>query len=345
MTKMTTTKMTMRARDGLTGMIFGAAIGDAMARDAEFMRMKQIYALYGDQGIIRLRAPALFTDDTQMLIAVAHALSDVRDHTPERLARALERRFINWMLFDPPRAPGQTCLTAIKKLRAGDEWVNATVVNSYGCGANMRVAPVVAIPNYSVMCGAARLQAAITHGHPRAIVSAELTAIAVRFALDGISLDRLPRLLTRVAMARKRQCAIGGDTWLGDLPSLWEMTDVGTEKQAWQNSIDGLLNLSRVLKRPKPVRNVCTVLGESWVADEALLTSLYYAIQYRNEPMLAISEATRTSGDSDSIACITGAIVGAAAGRNAWPRSWRERVERSDELDAVAKSLTEIATR
>lgn len=53
------------------GVMFGLAIGDALGAPTEFMKLGQIRAKYGKDGIRDLRAPALFTDDTQMSVAIA----------------------------------------------------------------------------------------------------------------------------------------------------------------------------------------------------------------------------------------------------------------------------------
>ena len=56
------------------GIIYGLAIGDALGRLTEFMSLSAIKKKYGEKGIQDLPDPALFTDDTQMSIAIAEAL-------------------------------------------------------------------------------------------------------------------------------------------------------------------------------------------------------------------------------------------------------------------------------
>ena len=56
------------------GMIYGLALGDALGSPVEFWELKGIRERYGPDGIQELPAPALFTDDTQMTLAVAEAL-------------------------------------------------------------------------------------------------------------------------------------------------------------------------------------------------------------------------------------------------------------------------------
>ncbi|HEY4383282.1 MAG TPA: ADP-ribosylglycohydrolase family protein [Ktedonobacteraceae bacterium] len=46
----------------------------------------------------------------------------------------------------------------------------------------------------------------------------------------------------------------------------------------------------------------------------------------------AIRCAAVSSGDSDSIACLTGAFAGAYHGLAAWPTEWITRIEYRDQL-------------
>ncbi|MBU4234417.1 MAG: ADP-ribosylglycohydrolase family protein, partial [Proteobacteria bacterium] len=56
------------------GMMYGLALGDTLGSPVEFWELKGIRERYGPDGIQELPAPALFTDDTQMTLAVAEAL-------------------------------------------------------------------------------------------------------------------------------------------------------------------------------------------------------------------------------------------------------------------------------
>lgn len=61
--------------DKVRGLIFGLAIGDALGYPTEFMSLNRIKAEFGPEGIQNFpKDPALFSDDTQMSIAVAEAL-------------------------------------------------------------------------------------------------------------------------------------------------------------------------------------------------------------------------------------------------------------------------------
>lgn len=61
------------------GIIYGLAIGDALGAPTEFLPLALIKEKYGPSGIQDLPEPALYTDDTQMTIAITEALIDAGD--------------------------------------------------------------------------------------------------------------------------------------------------------------------------------------------------------------------------------------------------------------------------
>lgn len=317
-------------RNNVAGSVYGLALGDALGRDTEFMQLPHIHKAFGRSGHMRLSDPALFTDDTQMTLAVTRAMSDVNgDMQPTMFARAVGYEFIDWARYDARRAPGVTCLTAVAELQAGKDWHDATVAHSKGCGANMRVAPIAFLRDERKIAGAAQLQAAITHGHPTTLAASELTAYAVRLAAQGMHLAAIPNALLKRAKSRQSSYE---DAWLGALHNRWSDTSM---KMGWAECISALKRLTALLTVTDTPYDVCQYLGGAWIAEEALVVALYFAVRHADDPVLAISNAARTSGDSDSIACIAGAIVGAARGIDAWPTDWCERIERRQEIEGA----------
>jgi len=71
--------------DKSKGMIYGLAIGDALGRPTEFMSLSAIKTTYGEKGIQDLPDPALYTDDTQMSLALAEALVSVGEKDIESI--------------------------------------------------------------------------------------------------------------------------------------------------------------------------------------------------------------------------------------------------------------------
>jgi len=105
----------MRDSNKAKGVIFGLAIGDALGARTEFMKLDQIKAKYGKEGIRDLPSPALFTDDTQMSVAIAEALVTAGDKDIELIMEAVREEFIKWSHLPETykKAPGNTCLKGV----------------------------------------------------------------------------------------------------------------------------------------------------------------------------------------------------------------------------------------
>jgi hypothetical protein len=85
--------------------------------------------------------------------------------------------------------------------------------------------------------------------------------------------------------------------------------------------------------------DVCSLLGGAWVGEEAVASALWCVLRAEGDFRAAVLMGANSSGDSDSIACIAGAIAGAAWGLSAIDASWVRDVERADLLDLLARTL------
>ncbi|GGK19344.1 hypothetical protein GCM10010124_09930 [Pilimelia terevasa] len=318
----------------VTGSLFGLAYGDALGAPTEFLGYPAIVARYGSGGPRDLVGdPARVTDDTQLALAVAWSLHDADGPTPDLLEPLLRARFVAWaMSADQTRAPGRTCLEAIGRLAAGLPWREATVTASKGCGANMRATPVGLLRGLDTdtLAGMAQFQAALTHGHPTAVAAAELTALAVWVLRDGAPLGRVPGLLR--ARCDSQRTVYRGE-WLGDL---WHQPGIDSPAEftarGWGECAAALDRLEAALTAPDDGGDACLATGAGWVAEEALATALYCAVRHRDDPVAGLGRAAATSGDSDSIAALAGALLGAAHGMEGWPAGWAHRIEYADQL-------------
>ncbi|MFI6330614.1 ADP-ribosylglycohydrolase family protein [Micromonospora chersina] len=322
------------------GSLFGLAYGDALGKPTEFLTVAEIVRRYGPAGPRELTGdPALVTDDTQMALAVAWALHDAPAFTAEAVEPLLRRRFLDWAVSpDNNRAPGMTCLRACAELERGARWQDATVAGSKGCGANMRVTPVGLLDvDLDILAGLAQLQAGLTHGHPTGLAASELTAYAVRLLRDGATLPDLPGLLTD--RAHDQRTVYRAD-WLGDL---WQRAGDRTPEEfiarGWDECLRVLGRLDAALARPDDGGDPCRLTGEGWIAEEALATALLCALRHADDPVGALARGATTAGDSDSIAALAGAFVGAAHGMRAWPDAWSSQIEYTDQLTALTTPL------
>ncbi|MGY3683654.1 ADP-ribosylglycohydrolase family protein [Streptomyces sp. TE33382] len=328
-------------KQAATGALTGLALGDALGFPTEFDDVPSILAAYGPWRRMALPRPAVVSDDTQMTIALGRGIRTAMDRgplTPLRLVRPVREEFVDWYHSpDNNRAPGRTCMKACHLLDGDRIWQEASQTGSKGCGANMRVAPIGLVPGLSEeqRAGAAQLQAALTHGHPTALAASDLMARAVFLLAQGAEPMGLVGQLRSYAYENSGRYP---QRWLGDL---WRYAgDASPEayiRRGWDECLTVLGRVRDALRSPSPETDPCLATGDGWVAEEALATALHCFLLFPEEPVTALRRAACTRGDSDSLACLTGALAGAHLGAGAWPKEWSERVEyRSDLLSLAA---------
>ncbi|MEW5849621.1 MAG: ADP-ribosylglycohydrolase family protein [Myxococcota bacterium] len=312
------------------GCVVGLAVGDALGFATEFRRRDDILASFGPAGVTdfvgiqdaRWRSrtavlgdrhpPGTYSDDTQMSLAVAEALLACGDASLEVLMERVAREFVAWSRSpENNRAPGNTCMTACANLARGLPWRRAGVSDSKGCGSAMRVAPIGLryANDRARLLEVARASSVVTHGHDAAVEGAAAAALLVALALEGASPARMYDEIMRECAPRSADFR----TCLEKLPGLLEAPP------------------ERALSRRG--------LGESWVAEEAVAAALYCVWRNPDDFSAGVLMAANTDGDSDSIACIAGSILGARLGLYTIPSSWRSQVENSARLHQVARAL------
>jgi ADP-ribosylglycohydrolase len=328
------------ARDTVLGSLVGAAIGDAMAAPLEFIGFDAIMRRYPDRNLIP--PGRRVTDDTQMMLAVGDALIAVKGtYEPAVLERELRRTFVAW--FNSPennRAPGMTCLSACGRLEKGLPWTDATAHGSKGCGANMRVTPVGLLDAHDATRSAvAQFQAALTHGHPTGILAADLTAQTTYLLSHRTDPTQL---LAKLRTWLDRFGSSYNDRWLGSLWARPGARDSAEFFDRGREECHHVLNaIEAALRSPDRNADPCIATGEGWIAEEAFATGLLCYLLYPDDPVAAIRHASASQGDSDSIACLTGAFPGAAHGVSAWPKEWVSNIEYHDQLVRLAEALAE----
>ncbi len=301
-------------RDTFLGAMLGAALGDAMGRPTEFAAAPNAGREHVD-----LPCPALVTDDTQLALAVAWALQD-EDGT---LEARLVRRLVQWVEADhhEGRSPGATCVSSATRLAELDDpadWPKASDPESRGNGGVMRAHSAILMTEPGDP--APLLQSAMTHAHPVACAAVLAWEGALRSAAAGDPpqdwIDAAYRALDIPCPPLLNPLEEHPEYPRG---SWWEIGVAETRSS--------LLDARDALDTWDDLEDPCRLSGPGWIAEEAVATALVVAIRYAQDPVGALRRAARTCGDSDTLASMTGALVGARHGVDAWPAAWVEALE------------------
>lgn len=288
--------------DRACGAVLGSAIGDALGAPYEFDMVRP-----GPEGPRMIGgglggfAPGEWTDDTAMAWAILEAAASGADLRSDDGLTAVARNFRRWYESPPADIGNQT-----REIlgRAGPEPTGASMTAlsrdlhartgmTAGNGSLMRTAPV-ALPylgDPAAVADAARKVGALTHYDPHAQSACVLWSLAIHHAILTGELDvRTGLSLLDVSEA---------DYWAERLaeaessppsrfrPNTWA---VAALQAAW----------SAIVHTPAPP-------GER------------RGQQFQD----ALAAAIRIGNDTDTVAAIAGALLGAVHGASAIPEEWR----------------------
>ncbi len=287
--------------DRACGAVLGSAVGDALGAGYEFES-----APIGPDGPQMIGgglgpfAPGEWTDDTTMawcVLDVAASGLDLR--SPDGLT-AVARRFRDWYESGPADVGIQTrsVLGRVGADPTGEALTAAAAdyaahhPNSAGNGSLMRTA-AVALPylhDETAVIDAARKVSALTHHDPRAQQACVLWSLAIRRAIVDAELD------LRAGLAH-----------LDDEATVY-----------WTARIDEAE--SSAPDRFNPNGWVVSALQAAWSA-------IVHTPTPPNQPCrqfgAALEMAIRIGNDTDTVAAIAGALLGARWGASAIPARWR----------------------
>lgn len=326
-------------RAALRGALLGGALGDSFGYPVEMLSRAEMldrYEVGNAPELLEVLAaqPLVVSDDTQLTLYTLDGLCEVLEWNNDGLAAdelaciwlaylrwyrttghpypsaapfALTRPLDTQPCMSATRGPGKATLAA---LATGEMQFISKNINpqALGTGALMRSAPFGFLPvaDDATVIKLSAHAAALTHGHPDAILSASAYALLVRYLLGSHETDiQLPARQAVEAVLR----------WLGTveqsqaLPGDAALTIAGL--QAALNAVDGSVPLDRAAES----------FGDLWLAPGCLGFAAYLLlvaerkIADRGAPAAtawwALAQAVSCDGDSDSIAALTGALLGA----------------------------------
>jgi ADP-ribosylglycohydrolase len=315
--------------DRILGAVLGAAIGDAMGHPTEFVRsvsaIRQKFGPNGVEGFVLFwerdgQRFAPYTDDTQLAeIVLATALDAASEGEDLDAAMSrLSRGFVAWAKAPQGghRSPGNSCLSGAGRLASGVRWDQGGAPDAGGCGSVMRAYPIGLVfrTDAAQREAWAVAQSRLTHNSPMALAACAAMAHGVASVLTGDAPAQTVTVMREAAARHDRKTA---------------------------NLIADAVARARAGEPPEEVLEEL----QGWAANDAIAAAVYVYMRHPDDFRAAVLEAANSPGDSDSIATLTGALLGARHGFSAIPAEWIRDVERSTALAALAQRAVEQVGR
>ncbi len=242
------------------------------------------------------RPPWMYSDDTEMAMAIVAVLERSGEIDPDDLACEFARRYAS----NPDRGYGLSVRRVLENIAAGERWQLAAVQiydgnGSMGNGGAMRVAPLGAYhaDDLSVVVEQARISAATTHAHPEGQAGAIAVAIAA-------------------AWASRRQGGSGRDL----LAVVVDHTPAGETRSGLERATTLDFNLSI----PEAVERLGN--GSKITAPDTVPFALWCAARHLDHYAEALWSAASAGGDNDTNCAIVGGVVVMASGLQFIPEAW-----------------------
>ncbi|HWE92882.1 MAG TPA: ADP-ribosylglycohydrolase family protein [Tepidisphaeraceae bacterium] len=300
--------------DRFRGCLLGLAVGDAFGAPFEGMPADAIYYSFGFARKILAKPPMdalTYTDDTQMMIAVAEALLASGRIEETTLVRAFVEN------FEPGRGYGQGARRILELMANGGNWreLSRTIFpgGSLGNGAAMRVAPVGLLfhDDLDRVAEEAAKSAVPTHVHPVGVEGAQLIALAVALVMRNERFDK--------------------DAFYSEL-----MARAGTEE--FQRQLAKAARLG-------PEDSIAG-FGSTLEAHRSVVTAIACFATSPESYVEVVSRAVGLGDDTDTVAAMAGAISGAHLGVGALPKHLLALMENGpkgrDYIDELGKKLAAL---
>ncbi|WP_263247478.1 ADP-ribosylglycohydrolase family protein [Saccharopolyspora rosea] len=316
----------MSARDRALGAFSGLALGDALGMPTQSMSRADIAVHYGsvatllDAVAAQPISPGLpagsVTDDTEQAVLVARLLIDGGGRIePKVFAEALldwEAGIVRRGLAD---LLGPSTKRALELLEAGVPPEEAGRTGTTN-GAAMRITPVAIAtpPELGALLDAVVAASGLTHNTSLGIAGAAAVAAAVSAGIDGAD---LPTALDHAERAAAAGAPRGHWSAGGDIAARIRWA------RGWVRGMDV----------PALADAVAEVIGTSVAAQESVVAAFALAEALGDRPVRALTLAAELGGDTDTVAAMCGAVLGAQHGLSGLPADLVAAVRRVNGLD------------
>lgn len=275
-----------------------------------------------------------YSDDTQLTLAIARSLL-----CKDWFNYFTKVEYPYWLTYE--RGAGRAVKKAALIWKKGNSpWISAECRDYFWAGGNggaMRILPhVIRGMDNKVenVIDEVIQDVTISHGHPRAILGATCYAFALYYLFNKHGVLGFAELIDVLIDGRKIWGAAPNrdkfNEWLEiaktragyNFPLEWNYCYSNIVKcleYIKQSLSDGLLSDDRMV-----LENIGAYSKVSGAGDVAILVAIYFFSKYINTPELAISIPACSVGiDTDTIASMTGGLIGAFCGCDWIPLEWK----------------------
>lgn len=328
----------MSALNRALGAFYGLALGDALGMPTQSLSRADIKARFGeitgledagpDQPIAANMPKGSITDDTEQAILVGQLLVEGEGRIEPAM---LAQRLIEWETAMQAKGSqdllGPSTKRAIEMILAGHSPEEA---GRYGTtnGAAMRITPVglaADVANTERFINAVVQACQVTHNTTLGISSAAAVAAVVSAGINGMDLGEALNLGQHIAQQAESH-------------GYWVAGGRIASRISWARtlSVDSDKTLLADL--------MYDVIGTSVASQESVVVSFALAQQVAIGEMNAFEAlcmAASLGGDTDTIAAILGAMLGACLGLESWPAAMIDKVKTVNglELEPLVRGL------
>lgn len=331
-----------RFRGALVAGVLGDCIGGEFEGAEEVPMESVLEHLSGLDDETKGNGILEYSDDTAMARCVVQSLLTRTGFDEQDMAR----RFAKEYSASPGRGYGSGVVQVLKKLscpRLSDVFQPARDQfngrGSFGNGGAMRAAPfALAFSDVTDVKRFAQLGAMLTHSCSLGYNGAILQALAVHFSLQG-------------ALEAPQQFINSLITEMEEVESTEvSLTDARGLKEAEKPFCERLHRVRELMDRSKvSIEEVISELGNGIAALQSVPTAIF-CVLHCLKPLeclpksyggleRTIAYSLALGGDTDTIACMAGAIAGAHYGIETIPQSWIKCCEGAEDADVNAERL------
>lgn len=319
----------------------GLALGDALGMPTQSMSPGEINEYYGaisgltdsvaEQKIAPSMPAGSVTDDTEQALLLADLLVRGDGHVdPMSFAQALLAWETDMIARDSLDLLGPSTKLALEKVRQGEDPLTTGKTGTTN-GAAMRVTPVgiaFDVRDTEAFANAVHESCMVTHDTTQGWEGAMLVAGAVSAGVNGLS---------------TRQAILASIDLVASVPARgnWSAkASVVSRAQQAMRGVEGLHGAACLAY-------LRDVVGTSVESTESIPAALALANEFADSPMEGLLVAANLGGDTDTIAAMTGAILGATHGPQAFDPDAVTKVQHVSGVDLcpITNSLLSLRDR